>query len=162
MAAPPLSITARLAAAAALLLAGGGCLVNSDEYEEAQRRKETLRAEVSKLRQDNDQLNHEINRLYADREIISGHVAMTAAVALHNQMTAGTRPAPPAAAPAPAARPAPASRPAPAARPAETGARSAAAPPPPPPGETWTGARDADPSPPAGLNRPGGAVDWGR
>jgi hypothetical protein len=158
MAAPPLSITARLAAAAALLLAAGGCLVDSDEFEEAQRRKENLRAEVSKLRQDNDQLNHEINRLYADREIISGHVAMTAAVALHNQMTAGIRPAQPAAAPAPAARPAtPVSRPAPAARPAETGARGGAVPPPPP------AAQDADPPPtPAGLNRPSGAVDWGR
>ena len=95
MAGRHLDLAARLAGTTALLLVIGGCLVNEDEFDQARLRKEALSGELSKLRQGNDQLNHEINRLYHDREILSGHVAMTAAVALHNELTARFRPAPP-------------------------------------------------------------------
>jgi hypothetical protein len=143
MAAPPLNLAARLAGAAVLLLAAGGCLVNSDEYNEARSQKEALRTELAKLRLGNDQLAQDIARLYTDREILSGHVAMIAALTLHNQMTTGFRPAPPPLSAIPAARPA-----AQAPRPARTS-------PPPAP----AGTADA---PPTGISRPGGAVDWGQ
>jgi outer membrane murein-binding lipoprotein Lpp len=151
---PPLGRAARLAGTAGLFLAACGCLVNSEEFDQARSLKESLRAEVSRLRQDNDQLSHEINRLYSDREILSGHVAMTAAVALHNRLTGGVRPAPPAAAPA---RPTP-PRAAPAARPAGGGARGGASPTPAAPGGT---AVDT-PLPSVDGGRPSGAVDWGQ
>jgi hypothetical protein len=136
MAATFLSSSARLAGTAALLLAVGGCLVNDSEFDQLQRRTESLRTELSRLLQDNDQLNRELNRLYNDREVLSGHVAMTAAVALHNQVTARLRPAPPAPAPAAPPRPSAPARPAAAApsAPAEAGFQS----------------------------RPSGAVDWGQ
>jgi hypothetical protein len=123
----------------ALFLAVGGCLVNDSEFDQAQSRQESLTAELSKLRQNNDQLNRELGRLYSDREILSGHVALVAAVALHNQVTDKIRPAP---APAPA-RPAPAKP----ARPAAPPAPSAL---PPVPAEIGF------------QGRPGGAVDWGQ
>ena len=134
-----LSVAARLARTAALLLAAAGCLVNDGEFDQAQSRKESLEAELSRLAKENDLLNHELSRLYADREILSAHVAMTAAVSLHNRVMDRFRPPPP---PAPApAKPAPArpSRPA-----------SAAPAPAPAPAE-------------AGFpSRPTGAVDWGQ
>jgi hypothetical protein len=144
MARQPLGLAARLAGPVVLLLAVSGCLVADDEFEEAQRRKEVLGAELSKLRLENDQLNREISRLYADREVISAHVAMSAAIALHNQMTAGLRQTPPPAQARPAAAPA---------RPA--GQPQAARPPQPtPPPQTAPGL----PAFPAGA-RPPGAVD---
>jgi hypothetical protein len=124
----------------ALLLAVGGCLVNDSEFDQALSLKESLTAELSQLRQSNDQLNRELGRLYSDREILSGHVALTAALALYNRMTDKIRPAP---APAPV-KPAPAKP----ARPAQAAPPPAALPPVPP-----------------GLgfqSRPGGAVDWGQ
>ena len=158
---PPLGLAARLAGTAALLLALGGCLVNSEEFDQAQRLKETLWTELSRQRQDNDQLKHEINRLYSDREILSGHVAMTSAVALHNYMTARTRPASPEAAPAPppqAPRPAPPARPASAPRPAAAQTARPAAPPPPPAAPPLPPASDTL-TPPVIRSR---AVDWGQ
>jgi len=136
-----LSSAARLAWAAALLLAAGGCLVNDGEFDQAQSRQESLEAELSRLLKENDQMNRELSRLYADREILSAHVAMTAAVALHNRVTERFRPAPPApAAPAPARAAAP--------RPAAP--RPASSSPAPAPAE-------------AGFqSRPSGAVDWGQ
>jgi hypothetical protein len=91
-------------------------------------------------------LKHEINRLYNDREILSGHVAMTAAVALHNQMTARLRPAQSAAAPVRQATPP--ARQSPPPRPAQT------TPPAPPPST----------APPAARNLPGAVDlgDWGQ
>ena len=146
MAGRSFSSAARLAGAAALLLAAFGCLVNEDEFDQARRQREALSAELSKLRQGNDQLKHEINRLYNDREILSGHVAMTAAVALHNQMTARLRPAQPAAAPVRQATPP--ARQSPPPRPAQT------TPPAPPPST----------APPAARNLPGAVDlgDWGQ
>ena len=134
-----------LVMAAALFLSG--CLVNDDEFERARRQKEALTAELAKLRQSNDQLHQEISRLYADREVLSGHVAMTTAVALNNRLMPRVRPAAPPAAPA---RP-PQPPPRPAARPPQVspGPAGAGASPPPPPGD-------------AVRPRPGGAVDWGR
>jgi hypothetical protein len=133
-----------MALAAVLLLAAGGCLVDDAEFDQALERKDALRTELFKLRQSNDQLNQEISRLYADREVLSSHVAMTAAVALHNLMMPRVRPSPPPPAPAPARRPAQTARPP--ARPAQT--QPALTVPPP----LDTGLRQ----------RPPGAVDWGQ
>ena len=135
-----LSAAARLAWTAAWLLAAGGCLVNDGEFDQAQSRKESLETELSRLAKENDLLNHELGRLYADREILSAHVAMTAAVSLHNRVMDRFRPPPPAPAPAPA-RPAPAKP----ARPASPSGSPAPAP-----------AEAGFPS------RPTGAVDWGQ
>ena len=143
MAGRPLDIAARLAGTAVLLLAAGGCLVNEDEFDQAQRRKEQMQAELARLRQGNDQLNQEIGRHYADREILSGHVALTAAVSLHNRLTARVRPAPPPAQPQTT-------------RPAQT-TRPTTVPPPPPGG----GGRTPS-SPPSAYRPGGGAVDWGQ
>jgi hypothetical protein len=144
---------ARLAGTAALILAASGCLVNNEEFNQAQRRKEALWTELSKLRQDNDQLTHEINRLYSDREILSGHVAMTMAVALHNRIIAEVRPAAPPPAPAPAARPATARPAGPQTPRPGTGVAQS-----PPPAAT----ANTPPPQPVIRNRPSGAVDWGQ
>ena len=160
MAAPPFTFMARLAGTAALILAASGCLVNNEEFDQAQRRKEALWTELSKLRQDNDQLTHEINRLYSDREILSGHVAMTAAVALHNRIMAELRPTAPTAAPAqtPTARPASArSASARQAQPQTPRPGTGVAPPPP-----SAAPANTPPSQPVIRNRPSGAVDWGQ
>ena len=166
MAAPFFGFAARLAGTAALLLAASGCLVNNEDFDQAQRRKEDLWAELLRLRQDNDQLKHEINRLYSDREILSGHVAMTTAMALHNQMVGLVRPAAPQAAPVPASRPAqiPATRPAQsgqAPRPTQaprpgTGGAPQTQPPP------QAAPADTPPPSPVIRSRPSGAVDWGQ
>ncbi|MDR3038955.1 MAG: septum formation initiator family protein [Candidatus Adiutrix sp.] len=172
------------AAALGLILAAGGCLVDNEEYDQAQRQWTALRTELQKLRQGNDQLNQEIARLYGDCEVLSSHVAMTAASALHSRLAAGPAPRPvPVTVAAPAARPAAAARPArPSTRPAQTPTRPAststsasasgpnsAPPPPPPPPENpsgaGTGGLDLSSLPPAGSGsggRPGGAVDWGQ
>lgn len=65
---------AAAAAALGLLLAAGGCLVDNEEYDQAQRQWTALRNEIQKLRQGNDQLNQEIARLYGDCEVLSSHV----------------------------------------------------------------------------------------
>ena len=164
--------------ALALGLAVGGCQVNNEELEQAQRQKEALQAELSKLQQGNDQLNQEITRLYGDREVISSHVALTAALTLHNRLAGELgkpRPAPPAAAQTPPARP-PAPPPPPPVRPGSAGTAAAGI------GRGGTGAPPPAPMPPGGLNprplldlntlppvggagsgrRTGGAVDWGQ
>ncbi|MCL2029059.1 MAG: hypothetical protein FWG97_01360 [Deltaproteobacteria bacterium] len=137
-----------LAFAAALFLSG--CLVKDDEFDEARQLKESLTAELVKLRQSNDHMNHEISRLYADREVLSGHVAMTAAVALHNSFTTRILPPPP---PPPRPPQTPAVRPA---RPPQATA------PPPPPGGAWPITPPPFPPGEAPRPRPSGAVDWGQ
>ncbi|MDR2725512.1 MAG: septum formation initiator family protein [Candidatus Adiutrix sp.] len=136
-------LAARLAGVAALFLAASGCLVNEDEFDQARRRREALSAELSRLRQGNDQLKHEINRLYNDRETLSGHVAMTAAVALHNQVTARLRPVQP-----------------PPALPARLPQATRQPPPPARSPQTTRPAAETPAAPPAVRNLPG-AVDLG-
>lgn len=160
---------------AAVLIAG--CLADGDKYEEAQREKDKILAELQELHRSNDFLNQEIGRLYNDSDTLSTQLALSASLFLHDKYTTGlARPRAAAVQPAAPSRPANAGNSRPRQNPGQGGEQSGSrpqgggqprggnsggsgggsgglnTPPPPPPSAT---------PPAAPRPRPSGSVDWG-